>query len=84
MFTVIWSHLAFELMDAILQANPERRSTLAKSLRWISQELHVDPMGVGESRDENRRVWFLNDLVVHFDVDLEDHTVEIAIVNLID
>jgi len=84
MFTVVWSHLAFEQMNDILLNNPQLRSSLAKSLRRISEELHRDPTGVGESRDEDRRVWFVDDLVVHFEVDTEDHTVEIAIVNLID
>jgi hypothetical protein len=83
MFTIVWSHTAFEQMNSILQASPERRASFAKTLRSISRQLHVDPLDTGESREGNRRVWFVDNLVVNFDVDVEDQTVEIGSVWLI-
>ncbi len=60
MFTVIWSHGAFEQMDSMLKAQPERLKTLKRTLKSISDTLHLDPLTPGESREGNRRAWFID------------------------
>jgi hypothetical protein len=77
-FTVIWSHRAFEQTDEMLKAQPERLKTIQQTLRTIADTLRDDPMTTGESRAGNRRVWFLNYLVIEYVVDVNDATVEIT------
>jgi len=77
-FTVVWSHRAFELLDAMLKAQPARLKTLQRTLRTITDSLRDEPLTVGESREGNRRVWFTDYLIVEYEVDVEDETVEIT------
>jgi hypothetical protein len=77
-FTVIWSHRAFEQTDEMLKAQPERLKTTQQTLRAIADTLRDEPLTAGESREGDRRVWFVNDIVVEFDMDVQGETVEIT------
>jgi hypothetical protein len=77
-FTVIWSHRAFEQTDAMLKAQPERLKTIQRTLRTIADTLREDPLTAGESREANRRVWFIDYLIVEYELDVDDETVEIT------
>lgn len=77
-FTVIWSHRAFEQTDEMLKAQPERLKTIQHTLRTIADTLRDDPLTTGEAREGNRRIWFLNYLVIEYVVDVNDATVEIT------
>jgi plasmid stabilization system protein ParE len=78
MFTVIWSHRAFEQTDEMLKAQPERRKTIQQTLRTIADTLRENPLSAGEAREGNRRLWFIDYLIVEYDVDVEDETIEIT------
>lgn len=78
MFAIIWSGLAFEQMDAIIKADPDRMEKLRGIIRIVNTVLGAAPTAAGESREHNRRVWFLDGLIVEYKVDLEDETVEIT------
>ena len=77
-FTVVWSHRAFEQTDEMLKAQPERLKSIQRTLRTITDILLQDPLTAGESREGDRRLWFLDNLIVEYIVDVEDEIVEIT------
>jgi hypothetical protein len=83
MYSITWTPNAFELMSRIISAMPERRHLLAADLRRIATELHNNPTAVGESREESRRVWFVGNLLLSYDVVEDDLDVVIQSVQFL-
>jgi hypothetical protein len=79
---VVWAELAFEQMSLILSRYPDRRAEFAATLKKISATLHSEPQTQGESREGNDRIWFVDDLLVSYEVDEESATVEIGSIRL--
>lgn len=77
MFTVIWDHLAFDQMHAIILWNPDERDDIAASLKQVQNLLSSSPETTGESREDPLRLAFIDKLIVLFTVDPEEETVEI-------
>lgn len=79
MFEVIWRIVAMdELTDAYVQAALPARESIAADVLQLNILLADDPMGLGESRAQDRyRIAFLGRVSVTFDVDLTDRIVRV-------
>ena len=82
MFLVVWSGRGFGEMARIVQLHPGRKAEFAAALRQISERLARDPSNEGESREEEMRVMFADQLSVFYSIDEAHQTVEIGNVRL--
>jgi plasmid stabilization system protein ParE len=63
--TVEWTDYALDqLADIWVTITPAERDVIEQTVDAINARLAVDPSSVGESRADNRRVWFRHPLVV--------------------
>jgi hypothetical protein len=70
MYRLDWLQSAVnELTDGWLEADAEQRSAISAALREIELHLERDPLDMGESRANNRRVGFAPPLSVFFSID---------------
>jgi hypothetical protein len=78
MFTVIWKHIALDsLADVYVALDPATRGRVSGAVNEFNLRLVDHPMLVGESRDENQRVAFVDLLFVRFSVDESRQTVRV-------
>jgi hypothetical protein len=82
MFLIVWTDDGFDRMNEIIRSNPGRKREFAVALRQIARQLTADPLGVGESREDEMRVMFAGELSVFYRVDTDDNTVRIGDVRL--
>jgi hypothetical protein len=72
-FHVEWSLLsAEEHLPNIFLTHPDRQADLVRLTNHIDASLGRAPLDFGESRSGATRVWFLEFLVVHYEVILDD------------
>ena len=74
---VRWTRRA---LDAVAQAwldNPVARTAITEDVAAADEALATDPLNQGESREENRRVVFLRNLILTIHVDAGRHVVSV-------
>ncbi len=67
-FAITWANAAFDEMQRLILANPERVEEIRDALRELSETLAADPLGHGESREADRRVGLFGPLVIVYRV----------------
>ncbi len=82
MFKIYWSESAFDEMQAIISSQTDLRTDIIYAMRQLRRELIEIASTLGESREGTRRVTFVRPLIVSFDVDIEDKSVEILWIRL--
>lgn len=76
MFQVEWVQSAFEQLAAIWTGgDPALREAVASAVRQAGQYLRLNPETQGESREENRRTFFVPPLGIDFRVEEEERKV---------
>ncbi len=63
---IIWQPDAFDHMNAIVQAAPNRKADFAAALRELSDALTSAPESTGESREPPYRVAIFGELTFYF------------------
>jgi hypothetical protein len=63
---IIWQPTAFDHMNAIVRAAPNRKDEFAAALRELSVALTTNPERTGESRDQPYRVAIFGELTFYF------------------
>jgi len=58
----------FDDMQGLILVNGDRRAEIQDALRELSNTLGHDPLGHGESRENNRRIGFFGPLVIVYRV----------------
>jgi hypothetical protein len=77
-FKVIWQPAAHDdLAEQWLGASSERRGKITEAAREVELALKHNPQDVGESRVNERRVFFVAPLAVLFEVDEQASVVRI-------
>jgi hypothetical protein len=71
-----------ELAQAWLQADSAERKAITAASHEIDQRLRKDPRNEGESRTKNRRIMFVQPLVVIFRVEKDGKTVSVLQIRL--
>jgi hypothetical protein len=66
-YRVFWSPDAERRYKVLLRLSSDA-ATLAQAARDIDRQLHSNPFELGESRDENIRIGFLEPLAIEFEV----------------
>jgi hypothetical protein len=82
MYRLHWWPLAFDRMNALLQANLDRKEEFAALLRKMTAVLETDPLHVGESRESPYRVVVIDQFSIRFRPAPEEKTVYIVRVHL--
>lgn len=77
-YIIVWSDEAMDDMGGIVRDHLLHRDEFRASLRTIDSNLQSNPLAFGESRDEGRRVWFIDRLLVQYIVDPEHDSVLIT------
>lgn len=67
-YDIIWQPPAFDEMQELIRALPDRRSEFASALAELSAKLSENPEEEGESREPPYRVGFFGRLTVRFRV----------------
>ena len=75
-FTVAWKPAA-EAKLATLWADPDHRRAIAEAANTIDGLLRRDPLGCGESREENSRILLVPPLGELYEVSEPDRTVSV-------
>jgi len=70
MFEVEWLRSAFDELTALWAASdPAEREAMAAAIQRLDPQLRSDPLSLGESRPEGRRIVFEHPLVVTYRVE---------------
>lgn len=83
-FAVTWANAAFDEMQRLILANPDRVTEIRNGLQELSKAVGADPLGHGESREKDRRVGFFGPLVVVYRVIATADRVVVSAVRLRD
>lgn len=67
MYTVEWKPIAEAQLANLWQQGPDR-AAVAAAADWLDAELAKNPHGLGESRDGDVRIVFVDPLVALFEV----------------
>lgn len=77
-YTVRWQPAARdELAELWMTASSERRRKITAAAREVEIVLRHNPQGVGESRENERRVFFAAPLAVVFEIDEQTSIVRV-------
>lgn len=78
MFTVRWADEALDELAGLWTDAPSAiRGAITVATNYIDQQLRVDPVAVGESRSEGRRVLFALPLGVTYRIETDQQTVSV-------
>jgi len=78
MYKVGWRDVALDrLADVFVAADPAVRDRIERAVAGLNTRLAADPFAEGESRDRGQRIAFIDQLVVHFEVDAAAGTVRV-------
>ena len=78
MYTVHWSKTALdELTELWLAADSSQRERITSVIESTDRQLSIDPLAVGESREQGRRVFFEPPLGMALRIDEVDRIVQV-------
>jgi hypothetical protein len=76
-YSVRWLPAAEQELAALWMA-ADRRAAVTQAANLIDQDLSKSPKSIGESRPEDRRIYFVSPLAVLFRVSTEDRLVQVV------
>ena len=78
MYRVRWARTAKDELTALwLQADSATRQAITAATHQIDQALRTNPLNQGESRDEARRIMFVDPLALIFRVEPDGQTISV-------
>ena len=75
-YTVIWRPAALEQLAEFWVSAADRQA-ITNAADDVDRKLRRDPVDQGESRDQNRRVFYVSPLAVMFEIDDDDRKVHV-------
>ena len=79
MFTVTWLDVAMDrLANMYIELDLTAQGRLADEIEKFNRQLSLDPLSIGESREDNTRVAFVDIVVLRFEIDQFDMNVRVT------